>query len=166
MSVGKVAVIYYSRTNNTEKAVEFLKERMEEKDGRVRLVRIIAEKDPNFFKALSVAKSQQSVTIRNTDFDLSDYDTIVFGVPSWAYYPAPFYKSFLKHVEDIDNKKIGVLLCAGVSIQRNLITMKRFKEELGRFGIQYISAELILIVRKGKLVDGEQHVDMFIEKLL
>jgi flavorubredoxin len=165
MNEMNVALVYYSRTENTRNAFEFLKHTIEQKNVNVDMIRIIPEKDPGFFKAMSASRNQEELPIKNKEDPLLDYQTIIVGAPSWAYYPAPFYKSYLRHVKDLDKKKIGICLCAGVSIQRNMITMKRYTEEMKTLGISSIDADLIIIVRKGKIVDGQQHVKGFIEKL-
>lgn len=164
MNEKKIALLYYSRTGNTKKVAKYLKDKIEKKNKNVDLIPIIAERRPGFFKAISAARNQETLPIKNKEITYTDYHTLIFAVPSWAYYPAPFYKTIVKKVGELSNKRIALVLCAGVSIERNMITMKRFKDEIEHLDITPI-ADLILIVRKKEIIDGTQDVDAFIDTI-
>ncbi len=164
MNEKKIALLYYSHTGNTQEVAKYLKEKIEKKNENVDLIQIVAEKQPGFFKSISAARNQEVLPIKKMGCDISEYHTLIFAMPSWSYYPAPFFKTYLNEVGELGDKKIAVVLCAGVSIKRNLITMKRFKDELEHLDIG-CSADLILIVRKKEIIDGKQDVEAFIDTI-
>lgn len=165
MTGNKVALIYYSRTNNTQKAAEFLKEKMEEKDIAVDMIRIVPETKPGFFKAVRSARKQEDLPITNINYDLSDYETLVVCVPSWDKHPAPFYKSFLQNVDKLNEKSCAIFVSAGASIQKNTSTIKIFKNELKNLGVDKVIADMIFIMRRGKIIDGKKDIGPFIGKI-
>ena len=92
MNENKIALLYYSRTGNTKRVADFLKKKIEKKNNNVDLIPIIAERRPGFLKAISAARKQETLPIKNKEINFTDYHTLIFAVPSSAYYPAPFYK--------------------------------------------------------------------------
>jgi flavodoxin len=158
----KVALIYYSRTNNTKVAAEYIKDHLEQKTIQVDIIQILAQERPGFFKALNSARNQTILAIRNTDFDLSSYEMIILGMPIWAYYPAPFYKSFLAQVKDYQKKIYAIFISPGVSIKRNRISLDRFRDELKALGVDSIIAEMIILMRKKSVLECEPEIEQFI----
>jgi flavodoxin len=161
----KTAIVYYSRTGNTKNAAETLKDKLNQKNVEVELVRIKAKKRPGFFNASKAAIKQNELPIQNSDFDLSDYEKIIIGVPSWANHPAPLYKTFLIKSNGIINKKFAIFITGSRSISSNEPTIDSMKNELNKLDIKQIEAELILKMVKGKIVDGENNIDSFVDKI-
>ena len=84
----KIVIVFYSRTGNTKKAAEVLKDNFEKMEVDVDLIEIIHEKRPGYFKAGRVGMKQIELPIKNTNFDISKYDRIIVGVPVWGLRPA------------------------------------------------------------------------------
>jgi flavodoxin len=161
----KTAIIYYSRTENTKNAAETLQNKLREKNIDVELIRIKPEKRPGFFKASKIAIKQEELPIENSNYDLSEYEKIIIGVPSWANHPAPFYKTFLNKSNGFKNKQFAIFITGSRSISSNESTIDSMKNELNKLDIKQIEAELILKMIKGKIVDGEKNIDTFVDKI-
>ena len=61
-----------------------------------------------------------------------------------------FYKSFLKHVDNLNEKSCAIFVSAGASIQKNEPTIKIFKNELKNLGVDTVIADIIFLMRRGK----------------
>jgi flavodoxin len=161
----KTAILYYSRTGNTENAAEILESKLKEKENDVELIEIKAKKRLGFFKANKVAIKQNELPIKNSNCDLSDYNKIIIGIPSWANHPAPFYKTFINKSKGINNQQFFIFITGSRSISSNEPVIKFMKNELFKLGVINIEAELILKMRKGKIVDGKNKIDSFVNKI-
>jgi len=161
----KTAILYYSRTGNTENAAELIENKLKDKESDIDLIKIKTKKRPGFFKANKAAVKQNKLPIQNSTFDLSDYDKIIIGVPSWASHPAPFYKTFINKSIGINNQRFSIFITGSRSINSNKPAIESMKNELFKLGVINIEAELILKMRKGKIVDGKNKIDSFINKI-
>jgi flavodoxin len=161
----KTAIVYYSRTGNTKNAVGVLKKELEKKEHEVDLIKIEAEEKPRFFKANKAAIKQNKLPIKNSDYDISKYKTIIIGVPSWASNPAPFYISFLDKIDGIEDKKFAIFITGGRSIQNNESAIDILKNKLKKYNIKNIDGELILKMRRGRIINGEKNITSFIERI-
>jgi hypothetical protein len=86
-------------------------------------------------------------------------------MPIWAYYPAPFYKSFLTQVKNYGAKQYAIFISPGVSVKRNRVSLERFKDELHNLGIDTIIAEMIIVMRKGSVIECDPGVDQFVSSI-
>jgi hypothetical protein len=111
------------------------------------------------------AIEQDDLPIVNIDYDLNNYENIVVGVPSWANHPAPYYISYLRRAKGKDDKRFAVFITGGRDPKTNLSTVKVMKDEMTHLGINKIVAELILKMRRGKIVDKIGSIDTFIDKI-
>jgi flavodoxin len=161
----KTAILYYSRTGNTEKAAEVLQSKFNENNVDVELIKIEVKKRPGFFQANKAALKQDELPIENSNFDLSEFEKIIIGVPSWAGHPAPLYKSFLNNSTGMKDKKFAIFITGGRSINSNEPAIALMKNELSKIGVNNIETELILKMAKGKMVDGENNIDSFVDKI-
>jgi flavodoxin len=162
----KIGLVYYSRTGNTGQVAKILEEKFNEKNAEVDLIEIEHVKRPSFFTAGWAGTKQLELPIKNTYFDMGKYDVIVTGSPTWNGRPSPFLKSFINKAIDIKGKKIA-LFGTGVS---PLNSRDRFKEimknNLEEAGIKSFNSFLALKFKRGKLVDGEQNIDNFVNTVL
>ncbi|MDH7517419.1 MAG: flavodoxin family protein [Candidatus Thermoplasmatota archaeon] len=162
----KISIIYYSRTGNTRKAAQILKEKFEEEKAEVDLIEIEHVKRPGFFTAGRAAIKQLELPIKNTDFDLEKYDAILVGSPTWAGYPSPFVKSFMNKAENINGKKAAVF-STGISPINN---REKFNEiirnNLENAGVKIVDSYLALRMKKEQILDGEQNIDSFVKTVL
>ena len=162
----KIGLVYYSRTGNTRQVAKTLEENFKEKNAEVALIEIEHVKRPGFFTAGKAGTKQLELPIKNTYFDMGKYDVIVTGSPTWNGRPSPFMKSFINKARNIQGKKIA-LFGTGMS---PLNARDRFKEimknNLKHAGIKPFSSFLALKFRRGKLIDGEQNIDNFVNTVL
>ena len=86
-SVGRIAVVYFSRSGNTAVAAAHIAQRM-----RARLFRLEAPAYdvglPGILRALHDARSHEAV-IAPTTLDLRGFETVYLGSPIWLYSPSP-----------------------------------------------------------------------------
>ncbi len=161
----KVGIVYYSRTGNTKKAAEILKNKIEKDENNVELIEIEHAKKPGFFKAGRTAMAQKELPIKNTDFDLKEYDTIIVGSPTWAGKPAPYLKTFFSKAENIKGKKAGVFITGSASGEKNEKTSDFLKDYLSSVGLKTFNETLNLKMKKEEIKEKEKKIDDFLEKI-
>ncbi len=76
-----IGIVYYSRTGNTRAAAQILAEKIKKQNVAVDFIEIEAMKRPGFFKAGSAAMRQRELPIKNTNVDVSKYETLIVGSP-------------------------------------------------------------------------------------
>jgi len=162
----KIGIVYYSRTGNTKQVAKTLEEKLKEKKAEVELIEIENVKRPGFFTAGRASSHQEELPIKNTDFNMEKYDIIIAGSPTWAGKPSPFITTFINKAENIKGKKIA-LFGTGMS---PLHAREQFKEimknNLEKTGLKTVDNILALQFKRGKLVDGEQNIDNFVNTIL
>ena len=162
----KIGIVYYSRTGNTKQVATMLQEKFKEKKADVDLIEIEHVKRPGFFAAGKASSRQQELPVKNTEFNLGKYDVIIAGSPTWAGKPSPFITTFMKKAENIKGKKVAVF-GTGMSPSDNrgqFIAI--FKDLIEKTGAKPVDLILTLTYRKGRLVDGGQHIDKFVTDVL
>jgi flavodoxin len=137
------AIIYYSYSGNTKKVAGFLHEYLGLKR-ETALIEIQAkdESDKFFTRAVRAFKRKRA-QIQPVNFDLSDYDTVCFGTPVWAFSPAPAMNTYLDQCLGIEGKKVILFTTygSGTGNQRCLNYMQEILSQKGarefkRFSIQ------------------------------
>jgi flavodoxin len=163
----KIGIVYYSRTGNTKKVAELLKEHLEKKKADVDLIEIIHEKKPGFLKASRAGMKQTEPPIKNTDFDVSKYNTLIIGMPIWAFNPSPYFRSYFSNVKKLNGKKAGVFMTGGGEPEKNAQKGYVIKDYLEDKGASTIDTILTLQMQKGnKITNGEQHIEDFANKII
>jgi len=161
----KIGIVYYSRSGNTKKVAEILQERLKQQKAEAELIEIEHVKRPGFFSAGRAALADKELPIKNTDFDLKKYDTILVGSPTWGGRPSPFIKSFFNKAENYKGKKAGVFFTSGGATEK-AHTGKNIKDYLGDKGLKLIENSLPVQMRKESILDGEQNIDNFVETVM
>ena len=161
----KVGIVYYSRTGNTKKVAEILKNKFEKSKNNVDLIEIKHTKKPGFFKAGRAAISQKELPIKNTDFNLKNYDTILVGSPTWAGKPAPYLRSFFNKAENIKGKKAGVFITGSGPGESNTKNSESIKEYLSSIGMKTYKETLNLKIKKDEIKEEEEKIDYFIKNI-
>ena len=162
----KIGVVYYSRTGNTRYAAKLLGEKLRENNIDVDLLEIEAVKKPGFFKVGWAAMRQLDLPIKNTDYDLKEYDVIVAGVPVWISRPAPFIKTFMNRAKNVKGKKGAVFVTGANNPSKQSKAIKIVRSVLEKNGVKPLDDSLALKMKKEKIKDGKQNIDDFIEVLL
>ncbi|MEF8879123.1 MAG: NAD(P)H-dependent oxidoreductase [Candidatus Thermoplasmatota archaeon] len=162
----KFGIIYYSRTGNTKKAAELLKNKIQKNKHKADLVEIKHKKKPGFFRAGYAAIRQKEMAIKNKEFNLKDYDKILLGTPSWAGRPTPYIQTFLKKAKDIKDKKVGVFVTGSDKPEGNEKVAERVKDYLEENNIDTIEEKLVLQVKKESIMEGEKNIESFIRKII
>ena len=130
------------------------------------LLKLSMSKNLVFFAAGKAGTKQLELSMKNTDFDLGKYDIIIDGSPTWAGKPSPFMKIFLNKARNLQGKKF-VFFGTGMS---PLHAREQFKEimknNLEKAGVKTSDSFLAMQFRRGKLVDGEQNIDNFVNSVL
>ena len=162
----KIGLVYYSRTGNTRRVAKILEEKLKEKKAEVDLIEIEHVKRPGFFAAGKAASKQLELPIKNTDFDMGKYDVILAGSPTWAGRPSPFINIFMNKAENIKGKKVAVFSTGMSPINKREQFKEIIKNNLEKAGIKTFDSFLALQFTRGKLVDGEQNIDNFVNTVL
>jgi len=162
----KIGIVYYSRTGNTKKVAEILEKKFKEQKADVNLIEIEHVKRPGFFTAGRSAVKQLELPIKNTGFDLKNYDFIITGSPTWVGCPSPFIKTFINKAENVKDKNVAIF---GTGISP-INSREKFKEilenSLKNVGFKTVDNFLPLRMKKGQIIEGEQNIDSFVENIL
>ena len=161
-----VGIVYYSRTDNTHAAAKLLEEKLKARNVPTQLIEIQAVKKPGYLKAGYAAFRQKELPVKNTSFDLKDFDTILVGVPIWAGRPAPFVKTFFTKAQNGKGKKTGFFItCGGIpSSQTKAAEMMKTYAETS--GFIPVDAFLPLQMITGEIKDGTQILDHYLDTVL
>ena len=153
------AIIYYSQGGTTDLIAKTLA-----KELHADLIRIHDLKNRNGFKnkfLSSINAFRESKTqIKPERVDLTNYDTVYFGTPTWAGNPTP---AILTIIDRCDLRSKDVILFATMDSNRGDSNIKRLEEKVKIRGARVI--ESFTIPTKGKspeklIRDTEAIIDM------
>lgn len=162
----KIGIVFYSRTGNTRRIAKTLEEKLKGKNAEVDLIEIEHVKRPGFLAAGKAATKQLELPIKNTDFNMGKYDVILAGCPTWAGRPSPFMKVFINKAENMKGKKIAFFSTGMSPITKREQFKETIKNNLEKTGIKTFDSILALQFSRGKLVDGEQDIDNYVNTVL
>jgi len=162
----KIGIVYYSRTGNTKQVAKILEEKLKQKKTQVGLIEIEHVKKPGFFTAGKAAARQLELPMKNTNFDMEKYDVIIAGSPTWAGKPSPFITSFMNKAENIKGKKVAVFGTGMSPINKREQFNEIMRNNLEKTGIKTVDNYLFINFKRGKIVDGEQNIDNFVNMIL
>lgn len=123
-------------------------------------------KDLVFFKAAYAAIKQKDLPIANKNFDLRKYDTLIIGSPVWVGRPAPFIKTFINSANNVDIRDCAIFLTCAGDRKKSEKAIEFLSIYLKNLGIKYIENYIILKMKKCKIIEGEDEIDKFVEKIL
>ena len=104
--------------------------------------------------------------MKNTDFNMGNYDIIIAGSPTWNKRPSPFIITFINKAENMKGKKTPVF-CTGLSPITDRGPFKEIiKTNLEKTGVKPFDSILALQFKREKLVDGDQNIDNFVNSVL
>jgi flavodoxin len=164
--VMKIGIVFYSRTGNTRQAAKMLEEKLKQKKADVDLIEIEHVKRPGFFTAGRASSKQLELPMKNTEFDLGNYDVIIAGTPTWAGKPSPFISHFIKKALNIQGKKMAVFGTGMSPIDRRDQFIEIMRTTLSQAGVKMLEAPLTLQFGGGRLKDGGQNIDSFVDVVL
>lgn len=162
----KTAIVYYSLEGNTQyvadKIAAILKETCE-----VDIIRIEPEKAyPNkgfkkFFWGGKSAVMAETPTLLPYEFDVAQYDRIIFGTPVWASTFTPPIRTFINDNPAVKEKQIAVFTCfSGGGADKAIKKLQAFLE------VEKFTAELILVDPKDNAKEADDAlIAEFCEKL-
>lgn len=137
-----------------------------EKNAEIELIEIEHVKKPGFFTAGKASTKQLELPIKNTDFNMGKYDVIIAGSPTWAARPSPFMKIFIDKSENMKGKKVAIFGTGMSPINAREQFKESITNNLEKAGIKTFDSFLALQYKRGKLVDGEQNIDSFVNTVL
>jgi flavodoxin len=161
-----IGIFYYSRTGNTKHAATLLEEKLKERGVNAKLVEIQTEKKIGFFKAEFAAFRQKELPIKNTGFDLKEFDTVLVGGPIWESRPAPFIKTFFNRATNGKGKKVGLFVTGGGTVGSQTTASDMMRQEAKTQDFIPVEAFLALQMMKGEIKDGTQIIPHFLEAVL
>jgi len=109
----KTLITYFSYSGITEKVITIFKEVLEKKS-ELRIQRLRPKKEiTSFLGQCMAARFKKRCEIEEALFDASSFDTVIIGLPVWAFAPTPAINTYLDKVTGLNNKKLIVLLTSG-----------------------------------------------------
>lgn len=111
----KVLITYYSYSGITAKAVDVFSEVLKKKAAEVKIQRLKPKKEITSFagQCLAARFGKRCELEDGAVFDVSAYDTIILGLPVWAFAPAPAINTYLDKMTGANAKKFITLLTSG-----------------------------------------------------
>jgi len=160
-----VGIVYYSRTDNTRIVAKLLEEKLKARNIPAKLIEIEVLKNPSYMKAGYCSMRQKELPLKNTTFDLNEFDTLLLGVPIWAGNPAPVVKTFFSKVQNGKGKKIGFFITCGDIPSTHTKAADIMKTCAESSGFTPVDAFLALQMLTGQIKDGTQVLDHFLDTL-
>jgi FMN-dependent NADH-azoreductase len=109
----KTLVTYYSYSGITEKVIGIFKEVLE-KRAELKIQRLKPKEEiTSFFAQCMAARFKKRCEIEEALFDATSFDTVIIGLPVWAFAPTPAVNTYLDKATGLNNKKVIVLLTSG-----------------------------------------------------
>lgn len=102
----KKLIVYFSYTNHTRLIVEKIKEQI---DCDILEIKTVIPYSNDYNKVVDDEQNSESSNylpeIESIDIDLSKYDKIIIGTPTWWYRPVPAIRTFLTQ-NDLSGKTV------------------------------------------------------------
>ena len=112
----KTLITYYSYSGITEKVIAIFKEVLEKKS-ELKIQRLRPKEEiASFFGQCMAARFKKRCQIEEALFDASSFDTVIIGLPVWAFAPTPAINTYLDKVTGLNNKKLIILLTSGSGV--------------------------------------------------
>jgi hypothetical protein len=110
----KTLITYYSYTGITAKVADIFTEVLM-KRGEVKVQRLVPKKEITSFigQCMAARQGKRCELEEGVLFDASDYDTVIIGLPVWAFAPVPAINAYLDRVSGLEGKKVIVLITSG-----------------------------------------------------
>ena len=108
----KILITYYSYSGITAKVVDIFSEVLRKKAAEVKIQRLKPRKEITSFAGQCLAaRFGKRCELENSPvFDVSAYDTIILGLPVWAFAPVPAVNTYLDKMSGASGKKFITLL--------------------------------------------------------
>ncbi len=130
----KTLIIYYSESQNTKRVAETLSLQLD-----TDIIRIEDTKKRtgifNKFNSSIDAFRENKTEIRPSTIDISNYELIYIGTPTWASNPTP---AIITLIDSLDLKGKDVVLFATMSSSGGKNTIKRMQEKVEIRGARVI----------------------------
>ena len=131
-----IGIIYYSFTGNTRRSCLFLKECLSAKGHTVECLDLQpAHETKTFIKQCYEAAFNKIPELLECNYDLGQYDMVIFASPVWAFAIAPALNAYLQKVKNLAGKKAACFLTfgSGTGAQRALNSLEeRIRQNQGQ----------------------------------
>ena len=161
-----IGIVYYSRTGNTRAVAQILSEKLKQRNAAVDLIEIETVKRPGFFSAGRSAMKQVEIPIKNLNMDLGKYTTVVVGSPTWAGCCPPMINTFFVSAKNIKGKQTAMFITGSGPSDPQGKPRQMMRQSLMNAGMNPSENFLGLQMKKGRIVEGEQRIDGFVNLLL
>lgn len=165
----KTAIIYYSKTGNTQKIAEYIKNKIQQKqeNGEIKIIEIKPYTTPGFLKSVWYALTEKERPIKNEKINFKPYDLIIIGSPVWAGRPAPFIKTFINQSENIQDKKGAVFVTCRKNKSAYSTAIPKIKKILKNNNMELIPTHLAIEMTKdGETKKGQEKIGEYINKII
>ncbi|MFR5004155.1 MAG: flavodoxin family protein [Thomasclavelia ramosa] len=107
----KTIIMYYTLGGTSKKEAE----RIASENENVVICEVQQKKKYNIFTAFILgcpkAMKRQVVEIKDVQYDLSDFDRIIFVAPIWAGFPVPAFNAMVNLLPA--GKEVEIFMCSG-----------------------------------------------------
>ena len=152
----KVLIAYHSETGSNSRTAEGLFEKMREKKIDVRVLKVLPKK--KFIKPLmGFSGLFEAKTKLKEDYNISEYDLVVFCGPVWASKYSPVLRGLI-FSNDFNNKKCFLVSCCYTEAKNAL---KSMSDDLSSRKAEIVGSKPILVKNskdKQKLADFAESI--------
>jgi flavodoxin len=142
-----VLIVYYSKTGNTAKVAQKIKEYCEEKKASVEVCALEPKKSlkPDEYSRL------QEIEFKNKLPGIEKFDLIFVGSPVWGMGATPIIVSYLKGLENAKGKKFAVFLSCHVMTGNSVKKMSSILATKGAIVKDSFALKSLLSIDEKKL---------------
>jgi len=137
------AIIFYSYSGNTAKVAKVLHDELAGKGSADVFSLEPEDESDSFLGQCRRAFFKKKAEIKDTIFDLRNYDLICFGTPVWAFGMAPALRAYIDKCSGLEGKSIILFTTFGSGTGNNkclnemqAILSKKGAKEFKRFSVQ------------------------------
>jgi len=159
----KIAIIYYTRTGHTGATIRRIQESLPDDD--IDVILLEAVKQPGFLGSGMHSGKQTPLPLKNEAIDVGGYDHVILGGPVWNGKPNPYLKTFLNTVVNGEGKPMSCFLCCVSKPEGNGPAIDLLKENAGSAGFKVQDTHMILRMKKGEVIDGEEGFQPFVDSI-
>lgn len=119
----KALIVYYSRTGNTKAVADRIQSRL---NLPIQAIELVHPLTPSYDELVETEKRNdtEDSAVDIHPIDLSDFDTVIVGGPTWWYSVCPAVKTFLK-THDFAGKTVYPFVTNGGWVGHSLSDFKR-----------------------------------------
>ncbi|MBN1940946.1 MAG: flavodoxin domain-containing protein [Candidatus Diapherotrites archaeon] len=156
----RVLVVYYSKTGNTEKVAERIKDFFAAQKTGIDLMPL---KTKGKIDPKQMPKAEQ-IVLTNPKTNLAQYDLVFVGTPVWGMQPSPIALAYLKQLEKANGKKFVLFATCHAVSGTTLKKMSSILATKGASTIDSFNVKSLFQLNEKKLASVKLELEKIMKK--